>query len=79
MRLVKWQTTMNFSIDGGGTTRLHLTEALGLTGQTLCGRTFPVEKGWPTAVRYCKTCVQKSGLTPAQLRDLNEYVPLSVE
>ena len=79
MRLVKWQTTMNYSLDGGGTTRLHLTEAEGLTGKTLCGRIFPTEKGWPTAVRYCKTCVRKSGMTAAELRDLNDFVPQTVE
>ena len=78
MRLVKWQTTMNYSLDGGGTTRLHLTEAEGLAGKTLCGREFLARKGWPTAVRYCKTCVRKAALDRAALAGLEE-VPSAEE
>jgi hypothetical protein len=78
MRLVKWKNLWNWSREEGGTTRLHLTESEGLTGTTLCGRTFPRSKGYPTAVRYCKACVRKSKFSAEQLRSL-ELVPSAEE
>jgi len=73
MRTVKWMTTMNYSIDGGGgTTRLHLTESEGLQGRTLCGRNFPARKGWPTAARYCAVCLRKAGLDRDALAALSQ-------
>ncbi len=72
MRLVAWKNLWNWSCEEGGTTRLHLTNDEGLAGKTLCGREYPRAKGYPTAVRYCKTCVRKSSLTAAQLNALDE-------
>lgn len=74
MRTVKWKNLWNYTQEEGGTTRLHLTSSEGLTGKTLCGREYPRNKGYPTAVRYCKTCVKKSKLTFEQVRAL-EQVP----
>ncbi len=74
MRLVAWKNLWNWTQEEGGTTRLHLTEAEGLAGKTLCGREFPRRKGFPFSTRYCKVCVRKSKLKLAQLRAL-EYVP----
>jgi len=74
MRTVKWKNLWNWTIEEGGTTRLHMTNSDGLSGTTLCGREFPRTKGYPTAVRYCKTCVKKSKLTYDQIRML-ESVP----
>lgn len=36
--------------------RVHITDAEGITGKTLCGRKFPANKGFPSAGRYCKRC-----------------------
>jgi len=77
MRTVKWKNLWNWTSEEGGTTRLHLTTSVGASGTTLCGREFPRAKGYPTAVRYCKSCVKKSKLTYDQIRTL-ESVP-SVE
>lgn len=76
MRTVKWRNVWNWTGEEGGTTRLHLTDSEGVAGTTLCGRDFPHAKGYPTAVRYCKTCVKRSKLTYEQIRVL-ESVPSS--
>lgn len=78
MRLVKWRNVWNWTGEEGGTTRLHLTNDEGLAGKTLCGREFPRRKGYPTAVRHCKTCLKNAKLSPAQVRTL-EYVPSAEE
>ena len=77
-RSVKWRNLWNWTSEEGGTTRMHLTGSEGLSGTTLCGREFPDSKGYPTAVRYCKTCVKKSKMTVEQIKEL-EYVPSSAE
>jgi hypothetical protein len=78
MRKVKWRNVWNWSQEEGGTTRLHLTISEGLSGTTLCGREFPRQKGYPTAVRICKSCARMSGLTPEQIRAF-ESVPSAEE
>ncbi len=35
---------------------IHLTDAPGTTGKTLCGREYPADKGHPAAARLCKRC-----------------------
>lgn len=72
LRTVKWKNLWNYTAEEGGTTRLHLTAAEGTTGKTLCGRDYPRNKGFPTAVRYCKTCVKKSHLTYAEINALED-------
>jgi hypothetical protein len=69
---VKWRNVWNWTGEEGGTTRLHLTNDSGFTGRTLCGREFPARKGYPTAVRYCKICIRKSGLSFQQIRELED-------
>jgi hypothetical protein len=71
MRKVKWKNLWNWTGEEGGTTRLHLTDSDELSGKTLCGRKFPRCKGYPSAVRYCKTCVKKSKLTYDQIYALS--------
>lgn len=78
MRKVKWCNVWNWTQEEGGTTRLHLTNDGGLEGKTLCGRTYPRCKGYPVAVRYCKTCVKKSKLTYDQIFAL-DLVPSATE
>ena len=78
MKKVKWRNVWNWSSEEGGTTRLHLTESNELSGSTLCGREYPRRKGYPTAVRYCKTCVKKSSLTYDQIHTLG-FIPNTEE
>jgi len=71
MRLVKWRNVWNWTSEEGGTSRLHITNSEALSGTTLCGREFPRRKGYPTAVRYCKTCIKKSRLSSDQIKTLD--------
>lgn len=71
MLTVKWRNTWNWSSAEGGTTRLHLTKDTTLSGITLCGREYPRCKGYPTAIRYCKTCIKKSKLSYEEIRTLD--------
>ena len=51
-----WNRSAAFHHDVGS--RVHLTEAEGVTGKTLCGREFPADKGYPAHAHVCKRCVQ---------------------
>lgn len=68
IRTVKWCNTWNraraYDTDGAGT-KTHLTASAGVAGQTLCGKTFPKDKGYPSSwgAGTCKKCLKKSGLT----------------
>ena len=46
--------------DFDATTRQHLTDAPGYIGKTLCGRTFPADKGRSQGFKFCKKCVKKA-------------------
>lgn len=73
LRLVIWQNLWNWTLEEGGTTRIHITSAVGLSGKTLCGRPFPAAKGYPVAVRFCKRCTTaalRTGITKEQIRTL---------
>ena len=78
MKKVAWKNLWNWRAEEGGTTRLHLTESETLAGSTLCGRTFPRNKGYPTAVSYCKQCVKKSGMAVKDIQALG-YVDSVVD
>ncbi len=42
-------------------TLAHLAEGNALTGTTLCGKTYPARKGYPSGLtRYCKRCMNKA-------------------
>ncbi len=60
LRSVAWVNVWNRigSLHHDTPGRLHLTASAGRAGQTLCGRDFPKDKGYTTAFRYCKRCVQ---------------------
>lgn len=60
LRRVAWQNLWNWTQEESGTTRFHLTDARGQSGKTLCGRSFPVEKGYPVSLRVCKRCAVKA-------------------
>ena len=65
MRLyvVAWCSVWNTSagIHGDAGTLMHLTEASTLAGSTLCGKSFPADKGHAGGVtRYCKRCLKKA-------------------
>ena len=40
--------------------RVHLTESKMLYGVTLCGRSFPVDKGFYSPHKFCRRCVNKA-------------------
>ena len=67
---VLWSNVWNWTNGSGHGSRVHLTEAAGLTGKTLCGKEFPAAKGHPAAQLVCKRCLKKAGMTVAQTRDL---------
>ena len=79
MRQVAWCNMWNIARarDTDVGSRIHLTEAEGTTGKTLCGRTFPRRKGCPACANYCRRCfgiARKTGTTLAAL-DTLEWVP----
>lgn len=51
-----WNSAAAYHSDVGS--RVHLTEAEGLTGKTLCGKSFPADKGYPAHAQLCKRCVR---------------------
>ncbi len=53
-----WQHVQSFSGDAG--TRAHLTSESGLSGKTLCGRSYPADKGFYSPHKYCKRCVKRA-------------------
>lgn len=57
-------------------TTLHMTTESATSGKTLCGRKYPVDKGYPSWNRTCKRCKQKAlAINPAlKVREL-ESVP----
>lgn len=59
-RRVAWANVWNWasSLESGFASLVHLTESEGLSGVTLCGRTFPRAKGYPSYHKYCKRCMQ---------------------
>jgi hypothetical protein len=65
LRSVAWCNIWNRSLannsDGYGT-KSHLTESEGVAGKTLCGRSFPRDKGYPSTwgAGYCKRCINKA-------------------
>lgn len=65
LRTVAWTNLWNRSLasdrDGIGT-KWHLTAGEGYTGKTLCGKTYPKDKGYPSTwgAGYCKRCVSKA-------------------
>jgi hypothetical protein len=60
---VAWCNVWNRSLandgDGYGTKR-HLTASEGVAGRTLCGKSFPADKGYPSTwgAGYCRRCVK---------------------
>lgn len=75
LRRVAWQNIWNWTLEESGTTRIHITAAQQRSGKTLCGRPFPVEKGYPVSLRFCKRCLAKakaSGYSIEQVRKLTE-------
>lgn len=70
LRQVVWSNVWNWTNANGHGTRVHLTEAIGEAGKTLCGKEFPAEKGTPAGIFVCKRCLKKSELTIAQIRNL---------
>jgi hypothetical protein len=63
LRLVAWCNAWNRSaaLHGDYGSMNHLTESTGLSGVTLCGRTFPMDKGYPGNLgRTCKRCLNKA-------------------
>ena len=65
LRRVAWCNLWNRSLasdrDGIGT-KFHLTADEGYTGKTLCGKTFPKDKGYPSTwgAGFCKRCLNKA-------------------
>lgn len=75
---VVWSNVWNWTHTGGIASRVHLTNDEGLTGKTLCGKTFPRIKGTPTCYARCKACQKKAGITKEQWNALG-YVPSAVD
>lgn len=65
LRLVAWTNIWNRSAavnsDGHGT-KHHVTSEAGYSGKTLCGRTFPEDKGYPSTwgAGVCKRCANRA-------------------
>ena len=60
MRKVCWCNLWNSAaaLHGDVGSKVHLTQSVGSTGKTLCGKTFPADKGYPAAAQLCKRCVR---------------------
>lgn len=71
MKKVLWSNVWNWTHSGGIASRVHLTDAEGRTGKTLCGKEFPIEKGHPSGYAVCKACWKKSNLSVAEYRQLS--------
>lgn len=54
-----WNRSAASHRDGAGT-RLHLTDSASVRGKTLCGKTFPADKGYPSWTRACQSCLKKA-------------------
>lgn len=76
VRKVLWSNVWNWTHSGGIASRVHLTADAGLTGKTLCGKSFPAAKGCPSGYKGCKACWKKAGITAAEYQALG-YVPSS--
>lgn len=73
LRRVAWCNLWNIArandTDGMGS-RWHLTTSPGLSGRTLCGKSFPAVKGYPSVWRACRRCqriAQQRGLVDDEL------------
>lgn len=62
---------MSWSLENGRGSKIHLTEAEGAEGKTLCGKVFPADKGYPYHLGMCKTCLRKSGKSIAEIRAMD--------
>lgn len=73
-----WNSAAAYHSDVGSL--IHLTEAEGVAGKTLCGKSFPADKGYPASGRLCKRCVKAARAQghPQGFSVNLEYVP-SVE
>jgi len=60
LRIVAWTNTWNRAAANHGDygSLMHLTEG-GISGKTLCGRTYPASKGHPFSPKLCKRCRAK--------------------
>lgn len=69
--IVQWSNVWNRSagLHGDSGTLAHLTDSPKVRGTTLCGKSFPADKGHAGGVtRYCKKCVKAAA--GADLRGL---------
>lgn len=73
LRYVTWRNDTNRHAESG-TSRVHLTESTGLSGETLCGRKFPRYKGNANAGHICRVCKQKAQKSEAETLEL-AWVP----
>lgn len=63
LRKVAWCNVWNRArandTDGVGSLT-HLTASTGVAGDTLCGKSFPRDKGFPSTYRFCKRCLNRA-------------------
>jgi hypothetical protein len=77
LRLVKWQNIWNWTLEESGTTRIHITAARQRSGKTLCGRPFPVEKGYPVSLRFCKRCLAKAKTVGHSIEQVRKFAEVA--
>jgi hypothetical protein len=78
MRIVIWCNDWNFiaaSNNDGYGSKSHLTNQDGTSGKTLCGKSFPHSKGFPSSTGFCKTCLNlayRKGYCAESVKTLEE-------